>query len=178
MTEDDQQRRRVGRDVAVIVGVFLLAGVVVGLVWPHLFDPAVAVRTPEGISTDEVQLGKEFASDGWFIVLGMGVGLVLGLLLMLTRHTHEVVSLLAIVAAAAAAAYVAAQLGAAVGPADPASILEKADVGASAPTQVRLESSVGYLIWPLFAALGALLVLWRGPVRHRDAATVVHSPSA
>lgn len=178
MTGGDQRRRQVGRDVAVIVAAFLVAGLVVGLVWPHLYDPAVAVRTREGISTDEVQLAKKFASDGWFIVLGMGVGLVLGLLLMLTRHTHEVVTLVAIAVAAAAAAYLAAKLGAAMGPADPESILKNADVGTSAPTQVRLESSVGYLIWPLSASLGALLVLLGWPAMHREDGIVERSPSA
>jgi hypothetical protein len=142
------------------------------VLWPQLVDPAMSERTAEGISTDEVQLGKLFAADGWFIVLGFVGSAILGALLMLRRRGHEVVVLLLLLAGTyVAARWIAEPLGVALGPPDPVAVLSKGEVGDKAPSRLctvekddgkdvcRLTSRSDHLAWPLGGAVGSLVVL-------------------
>ena len=165
-------------DVAVVTGCVLALGVLVGVVWPQLADPVLSERTAQGISTNEVQLGKVFSSDGWFTVLGFGGSLLLGAGLMLRRRSREaVVLLLLLVGTYVAARYVAQPLGLSLGPSDPVKVLTDAKVGATAPQQLDISSRADRLAWPLGAAIGALVVLLganrleRDRVRRDDAAS-------
>ncbi len=149
-------------DVAVVLGAFLVAGIAAGVLWPVLVDPVVVTRTELGLSTDEVALSNRFSNDGWYAVLGGVLGLGLGLGLTAWRRTHEVVTLLVLVAGALLATLVSAQLGRWLGPDDPNRALADAAIGASAPDVVRVSAEGVYLVWPIAAVAGALIVLW-GP---------------
>jgi hypothetical protein len=158
-------------DVAVILGAFLVAGVVAGVVWPQLVQPVTVSRNELGISTDEVALSHRFSNDGWYAVLAGVGGLGLGVLMATWRRTHEVVTLLVVVAGSLLAAVVSAQLGYRLGPEDPNIVLADAAVGATAQDVVRVSADVVYLVWPIAAVVGALVVLWSPPreqVGHRS----------
>lgn len=160
-------------DLALVAGCVLALGFLVAVLWPQLVDPAMSERTAEGISTDEVQLGKLFAADGWFIVLGFVGSAILGALLMLRRRGHEVVVLLLLLGGTyVAARWVAEPLGVALGPPDPVAVLSKGEVGDKAPSRLctvekdddgkevcRLTSRSDHLAWPLGGAVGSLVVL-------------------
>lgn len=148
------------RDVLVVLGAFLVAAAVVGAIWPHVVDPVVVERTDVGLLTDEIALADRFDAVGWFTLLGGGFGIVLGALLVASRRTNEIVTLLAVVAGAFLAAWLSARLGTWWGPADPNQVLAHAKVGATAPDQVTLDASAAYLAWPIGALIGATVVLW------------------
>lgn len=150
-------------DVVVVLGVFLVAGAVTGAVWQHVVDPVIVTRNEFGVTTGEVALSNQFDRDGWFAVLGGGCGLVLGLALMAWRRTQEVVTLLTITAGALLAAWVSARVGRWLGPDDPTRLLAEGEVGASAEGAVVVTAEAAYLVWPIAAVLGALLVLWSPP---------------
>ena len=69
-----------GRDVAAVLGVLLVLGVVCGVLWS-----AAGRRRPsspscaQGGSMGENELGKRFAADGWYVVIGAVAGLLGGL---------------------------------------------------------------------------------------------------
>ena len=159
-------------DLSLVAGSVIVLGLLVAVLWPQLVDPAMAERTAEGVSTDEVQLGKLFAADGWFIVLGFVGSAILGALLMLRRRGHEVVVLLLLLAGTyLAAREIAAPIGIALGPPDPVAVLSKGEVGDKAPSRLctvkkedgkevcELSSRADLLAWPLGGALGSLVVL-------------------
>jgi hypothetical protein len=150
-------------DILVVLGSFLLAGVAAGLLWPHLVEPVLVSRTDAGISTDELALAHRFSNDGWYAVLAAVGGLGLGLVTTAWRRTHEVVTLLVVVAGALLAALVSAQLGHLLGPEDPDIVLAGAEAGATAPDVVRVTAEAVYLVWPIAALVGALLVLSSAP---------------
>lgn len=160
MPEPEDEGRAILVDVAVILGLFLLAGVLAGILWPHLVDPVLVQRNKAGISTGEVALSNRFSNDGWYSVLGGVGGLLLGAVAVAWRGTHEVVTLLVVTAGAMLAALVSAWLGHRLGPEDPNLALADAAVGATAPDVVRVTANVVYLTWPIAAVVGALLVLW------------------
>jgi hypothetical protein len=154
---------RLARDVAVVVLCHLVAAVVIGLLLPQVADLAEAVRTADGVVTSEVEVGKRFEDDGWLVVLGGLAGLALGVVLQLWRGTHEVVTLVAIVASALLAALLAGWIAQTTGPSDAMRVLAEAKVGTTAPVPVEIDSRVAYLVWPLTGVLGALVALLSGP---------------
>ena len=164
--ETRPRRSPVLTDAVVVLGVFLLVAVAVGLVWPHLVGDVTVTRTQQGTVIGEADLGQRFDNDAWYVILAGVSGLVLGVVLTAWRRTDEVVTVLVVVAAALLAAWVSAKVGTWAGPEDPARVLADADVGATALDQVTVTSSAAYLVWPITATAGALLVLFRRPDRH------------
>jgi hypothetical protein len=165
------------RDIAVVLLVHLAVGSAIGLALPHLADLALATRTADGVTTSEVEVAKLFNDDGWLIVLGGAAGIVLGLGLQLWRGTHEVVTMLALVAAALLGALLAGWIAGATGPGDPSAVLADARAGESAPVQVVIESRVAYLVWPLTTVLGSLVALVAPPGTRPAARTSQHQQS-
>lgn len=157
--------RGVLKDVVVVLVSFLVAAVVVGVLWPQLVDPVEVVRDEAGLLTGEVALGERFDTVGWYSLLAGGAGLLLGALLAARCRTDEVVTLVAIVAGACLAAWLSAQVGTWVGPSDPEQVLADAKVGTTAPDQVVLTADVAYLVWPISALVGCATVLWSRPGR-------------
>jgi hypothetical protein len=156
-------------DLALVAALVVVLGLVVGVLWPQLVEPMLSERTAQGISTSEVQLGKAFSADGWFVALGFLGSLVLGAVLMLRRRGHEVVVLLLLlVGTYLAADQVAQPLGKALGPPDPVKVLSDAEVGDTAPARLRLTSRADQLSWPLGAAVGAVVVLLAATRLERD----------
>jgi len=157
-------------DVLVILGVFAVAGLLVGVVWPHLVEPVRVTRTDFGLLTGEEALAKRFDTDGWFIVLGAGVALVLGGLLTWWRRADEIVTVVAVAVGAGLAAFIAAWVGHRLGPDDPTTMLRHAKVGATALDVVKVSTKAAYFVWPVMALVGSLVVLWGRPTRSGPAA--------
>ena len=159
---------RVLRDVLIVLLGFGVGAVGVGVLWPQLVDPVVVTRAEAGLLTDEVALGDRFDNVGWYALLSGGCAVLLGVVLSLWRRSHEVVTLLAIVTGACLAAWLSARVGTWVGPGDPEAVLAAAEVGATAPDRVTLTADVAYLVWPIAALIGCVVVLFSRP---GDAAT-------
>jgi hypothetical protein len=150
-------------DLGVIVTAFLVAGVLTGVVWPQLVDPVTVTRGELGLSTGEVALAERFDNDGWYAVLAGGCGLVLGIVLTTWRRTHEVVTLLGVVAGAFLAAWLSAEVGTLMGPDSPETVLANAEIGATAPDVVMVSADAAYFVWPIAAVVGTMIVLWSPP---------------
>lgn len=161
--------RRMRGDIVVVLGLFLLAGVLAGVLWSQVLPSVVVTRNELGLVTDEVGLARRFDIDAWYAVIGAVGGLVLGAVLTWWRSTHEVVTVLVVTAGALLAALVCARLGTWLGPDDPEQVLAGAEIGATAPMQVRLTSEAAYLAWPVSALVGALVVLWGSGGRRTEA---------
>lgn len=160
-------RQRVGGDAAVILGVSLVVGVLIGLVLPHLVTPVEMVRTEMGLSTGEIDVGHRFDTVAWFSLLTAPAGLLLGALFVARRRTDEVVTVALVVLGGLAGAWVAAQVGHWAGPSDPVTVLAEAKLGATAPEQVTLTAEAAYLVWPIAGLVSALMVLWSRPEGRR-----------
>lgn len=153
-------RERVLVDAVVVLGCFMAAGLVAGLLWPQLVSPVEVVRTEAGLSTAEVALSERFDNDAWFMVLAAGFGLPLGSLVTLWRRGDEIVTVVALVVGASVASWLAALVGGVLGPEDPAVVLAEAAVGTTAQGAVTVSAQGAYLVWPVAALVGALVVLW------------------
>lgn len=151
-------------DAAWILATLLLLGLVAGVLWWLFVDPAVfTVAKNGGVTMGEVELGKRFNADGWYTVIAGVLGLLAGAALTWWRAQDFLVTTLTLLVGSLAAAWVMAGVGRLLGPPDPEQVLGSAEVGARLATPLEVTSEVCYLIWPIAALIGALVVLWSPP---------------
>lgn len=159
-------RGRPGREVLGIVVVLGLLGLVAGAAWSLLVQTPLVTRSASGLVTPGVELSRRVEADGWFAVLGVLAALPTGIAVALRRRTDPVAAVLALTGGAMLAALLCGLVGRALGPADPVSVLQDAAVGAQAREVLTTHTWVVYLVWPLAAALGALVALLLRSPRH------------
>ena len=152
------------QEAVVVVGVLLVLGALCGLLWSRLVAPAQFTKLTRGAAMGEVELGKQFARDGWYVVIALVAGLLAGATVLRWRPRAPLLAVGLLLVGCCAAAAVMAWVGHLLGPGDPEPLLSAAKVGAHVPQQLRADTFVVYLAWPFGALLGALLVLL-GPDR-------------
>lgn len=155
-------------DVAAVLGCYLLVGAVCGLLWWLAVDPAVFTKVDGRGSMGELELGKRFNADGWYVVIGVLAGLVSGVVLTAWRSRDFLLTTGVLVIGAALAAAVMAWTGHLLGPGDTDAALAAASAGEQVPVQLRVTAKASYLVWPLAALVGALVVLWSPPKDRLD----------
>ncbi|HET7690352.1 MAG TPA: hypothetical protein VFK41_08235 [Nocardioidaceae bacterium] len=142
-----------------VLGVFAALGVLCGVVWLLLVEPAQVVRVEGNVLQSEIELTRMFAYDGWYAAIAAPVGLLAGLLLSNWRSRDPLVTLLFVVAGCCLAAVLMLGTGYLLGPADPAVVLAEAPIGATADVQMKVSGVATYLAWPLPTLLGSLISL-------------------
>lgn len=159
---DRSRTRRDGplADVAVVLGCYLVLGVVCGAVWWWLVQPALFTKVHGGGSMSELQLGNEFNGDGWYVVIAAVAGICSGLALTWWRSRNYLLTTLLLVPGSALAATLMALIGHALGPASPKVAIAAVKIGQHVPDQVSVHAWASYLVWPMGALVGALGVLW------------------
>jgi hypothetical protein len=148
-----------GRDVAVVLGVLLVAGLVGGVLWWLLWDPAAYTKTVDGGVMGETDLSRRFAADGLYAVIAGVTGLLCGLGLTWWRSRDPLRTSVALVAGSVLAAVAMALTGHLLGPGDTRAALAAAKVGARVPEQLHVDAFTVYLAWPVAVLAGALVVL-------------------
>jgi hypothetical protein len=123
----------------------------------------MVTRDSAGLLTEGVELGLRVEADVWFALLGVGIGLPAGVVAVVLAgrrgRPDPLVTVLALVAGALLASVLCALVGTALGPPDPAGVLESATSGSRAPETLTTHTWVVYLVWPLAATTGALVAL-------------------
>lgn len=151
-------------DVAAVLGTFLLAGVACAVAWWLLTDlPEFTKVGGGGGSMGELQLAERFNADGWFAVLGAVGGFVCGAGLTWWRSRDPLLTVLLVLVGSAIAAWTTANLGGLFGPGDPDVALDAAAPGQTVPAELTVSATAAYLVWPIAALLGTLMVLWSPP---------------
>ena len=162
--EQPTPTRRTSRPVLVDLGIvvvwFLVAGVVAGLVWWHFTDLPRASRQGGSVVVDSVQLLKQANIDAWYFVVAAVGGLASGLALLTWRRRDPLLMVALVTLGGGLAALVTLRLGLWLGPGSEVAALRHRPDGASAPMQLKLHAPGMAWVWPISAALGALLQLW------------------
>jgi hypothetical protein len=152
--------------VLAVIGAYLVVGVVCGVLWWWLWDPAMFTKVRGGGgSMGEVQLGRRFAADGWYVVIAAVAGLVLGAGMMLWRTRDVLLTTILVVLGSGVAAGAMVVTGHLLGPVDPDVALASVAPGTEVPTQLGVSSAAVYLVWPIATLVAALVVLWAVPGR-------------
>jgi hypothetical protein len=155
--------RRLGRgaaaDVFVVLGTFLVLGLLCGVLWWLLVEPAEFVRGPRGgLTMSEVELSQRFNADGWYSVIALVAGFLSGLALTWWRSRDLLLTTALLLPGAAVAALAMARVGGVLGPGEPEAALVQQ--GEPIPVQLTLLAASSYLMWPIGVLFGAVMVLW------------------
>ena len=142
------------RDIVLVLLLFGLGGVVGGEVWRWLWTP-VRGTAFQGVWYPATN-SSEFSATGLYVVIGLGVGLVLGVLSALVTDRRELLILGLVLVGSLFAAWVMLRIGELGMPADPAELA----VGTTDPTP--LPGTLTVRGWSPFAAFptGALVGLF------------------
>lgn len=138
-----------------------LLGALSGLVWWLVVDPAVYVREGESVSMDTLELQSRFTADGWFVGIGLVVGIVVGLLVTWRRGADPVRMLVLGVIGAGLAALAAQFVGLRLGT-DPGEVERLARAlsdGETLAVPLDLTWDLELLAWPVGYLIGAVSVL-------------------
>jgi hypothetical protein len=150
----------VAADAAVVLGWFVVAGVIGALLWWQVTPLAEFTRTADSAQMGEDQLGRQVASDGWFFVIAMAGGVLSGVALVLLRRRDPVATVVLVTLGSLLAAGLMLKLGLWLGPADPQGVLQDVAVGHKVPLQLKTSTAGVFFAWPIGALLGAVAVLW------------------
>jgi hypothetical protein len=144
----------------VILGWFVVIGVVGALVWWKVTPLAEFTRTTTSGQMDEAELGRRVAADGWYFVVAAVGGVVSGFVLALVRRRDPLVTVVLVAVGAALAAGLMLWVGEWLGPPNPRTALLHAAVGDKVPLQLKTHAAGVALVWPIAAMLGAVGVIW------------------
>lgn len=147
------------RAVAALV-LFAGAGVGGGFAWRHLWTP------PAGKAFDgswiptpvEEGLQNDFSGVGWYVVVAVVIGLVLGLVTAVLLGRAEVVGVLVAVVGSALAAYLVLTTGERLSPPDPDKVATSAEDGAKIPGDLEFDGWTPLLSLPIGSLTGVSLV--------------------
>lgn len=156
-------RRSPRWDVATVLGGYIVLGLVGGLVWWLLADPPAFTKGPDGSAMGELALGRRFEGDGWFVVVAAVAGLASGLAWTRWRARDPLLTTVLIALGSTLAGVVASWTGGLLGTGDIEAALAAAAVGERVPVALKVTAGAAYLVWPIAALAGALLVLWTPP---------------
>lgn len=160
---------RLGREalegLAVALGVALVTGAAVGLLWWWLAPRVPVVRYGEAVYPENAEGQQAIAADGTFLLAGLAVGAVAGAVVFLLRRRGGIGVVLGVAAGAALGAWLAWRLGVWL---EPGQAEWEATARATAegePFDARLELSTAVLLAVPFGALAghALCVALWGP---------------
>lgn len=168
-TDSERPRRADGavQDTLAVLGSYLVLGVLCGLAWWLLVEPAMFTKLEGGGSMGEVELGKRFDADAWYAVIAALAGFLSGGLIGWWRSRDLLLTTGLLLVGAGIAAAVMAVTGYLLGPGDPDAALAAAKVGEQVGVQLEVTARAAYLVWPISALIGGLIVLWSSPSRDR-----------
>ena len=159
-----------------IVGAFLAAGIVSGLIWHLLWDAPTGVVVDEKWRvTTEDDYRAFFGATAWFVVLSAGFGAVVGLIVGLLTRKQELVALASLIVGSVLATLVMWQVGLALSSPDPTVLARGAADGTLFEAQISTGTWTPMLAFPAAAIFGFLvpIVLMSGEEkpRHLQAST-------
>lgn len=155
-----RSRTPVVRDALVVLGWFVVAGLVGGVLWWLLTDLPKVTKSGGRAVLDAEGLAGQVAIDGWFITIAAVGGLVSAIVLTAWRRRDPVATVLLVVLGAGLASFLMVRLGHLLGPGEEREALRSVPEGGSVRMQLQLHAPGAAWVWPAAAACGSLLWLW------------------
>jgi hypothetical protein len=153
-------RHPIVSDAALVVGWFVVLGVIAAVVWWQLTPLAEYTRTATNAEMDEQQLGVQVSTDGWYLTIAAIGGLLSGIALLSLRRRDPVAMVLLVTLGSLLGGWLMIRVGLMLGPADPKDVLPHAAVGGKVPLQLKPHAVGVIYAWPITALLGAVGVVW------------------
>jgi hypothetical protein len=147
-------------DAALVLVWFAVVGVLGAVVWWQLTPLAEFTRTATTAQMDEAQLGRQVATDGWYVAIAAVGGLLSGIALVGLRRRDPLAMVVLVAVGGLLAAWLMVRIGLWLGPADPKTVLHDVAVGGKVPLQLKPHASGVWFVWPIAALVGAIAIIW------------------
>ena len=148
-------------DVVAVLGTSLVLGLVGGVLWWLLTEPALFTVGEKGaLGMGEVELADRFSATGWFTVLAVVLGVLSGGALTWWRNRDPILTAGLLVLGSVVGTAAMVGVGRLLGPPDPAVAAASARPGDLVPAALEVGATAAYLVWTIAALAGALMVLW------------------
>ena len=144
------------RDVVLVPLLFGIGGVVGGMVWRWLWTPLRGTAF-QGVWYPATN-SSDFSATGLYVLIGLGVGLVLGVLSALVTDRRELLTLGLVVLGSLLAAWVMLLVGEVGMPADPSRLAAGAGDRTPLPGTLTVRGWSPYGAFPTGALLGLCVV--------------------
>jgi disulfide bond formation protein DsbB len=146
-----------------MLAVFAGAGVGAGYAWRHLWTPPTG-EAVEGSWVPvplEAGLANDFSGVGWYVVVAVVTGLLLGLVTALVMRRAEIAGVAVAVLGSALAAYLVLATGERLSPPDPDTVAATSDDGTEIPGDLEFDGWTPLLSLPVgtLASLGTIFML-------------------
>ena len=150
----------VALQVVITVAVFAVAGVLCGWLWYHLWTPphGVVVDHQWYLDPPEAGLRADFPGTGWYVVVALPTGLLLGGLCAYVLDRSELATLVAVGVGATLAAWLMLRVGMHLSPPDPDTLARTAKDGTELPGRLHVSRMPPKLSFPTGALFGLALV--------------------
>jgi hypothetical protein len=152
--------RDLARDLGMVVGWFVVLGVIGALVWWQVTPLAEYTRTTANAEMGEEELGRQVSADGWYFAIAAVGGLLSGVALLSLRRRDPLAMVVLVTFGALLGAWVMLRVGLWLGPTNPKDVLPDVAVGAKVPLQLKPHAYGVVYVWPITALLGAIGVIW------------------
>lgn len=141
------------------IGTMLVLGVVAGLLWLWLANPAAFEVTEQGAVLDEQASKGRFGVIVTFVLISVVIAFLWGFFAgrILLDRGWLMVPVFALVSLAAG--LIAWKVGAILGPPDPSTVKD-AKLGDLIPQQLTVDTASPFLVWPIFALAGQFLAVY------------------
>lgn len=152
---------------AAVLAAYAAAGAVAGWLWFQLWTPPEGRVTAGRWYTTETGLREAAAGGGWYAVVAVGCGLLLGAAVAVACRRGELVTLVLVVAGSALAAWLMWFVGRQLGPPDPAVLARSRPDGARLQGVLSVGGVSPFLAFPI-GSLAGLAVVFLLPRRERN----------
>jgi ABC-type nitrate/sulfonate/bicarbonate transport system permease component len=147
----------------VILALFAGVAALGGKVWWELWSPA-----PSGIVYQKQWIPQpyaegeraDFAGTGWYVVVAVVAGLLLGVIAGLLLDRNELVTLAAVAAGSALAAWLMLRVGVSFSAPDPEALAKTAKEGSELPGRLDLSGNSPLLAFPIGSMAGLAIALF------------------
>ena len=150
--------RVVAAQVLATIAVFAGVGALCGLLWFHQWDVPSGTVSGGQWFTDEHGLRDDFSGTGWYIVITVAAGLVLGLLAAWVCEHSELATLGAVVVGSCLAGWLTYRVGLHLSAPDPQVLAATAADGTRLDGALRVHGLAPYGAFPFGALLGLMAV--------------------
>lgn len=145
---------------ALLVGAGAIVGAALALpaawIWVQVADPPSAVLSENGVYLGELELDRLVGLTWWFLAIGLVFGTVAGLAVAWRGQRHGLGTVVAALALTGVASYLTYRFGHDIFGKDVDQQVKQAKVGDLITTDMRVESMVAFLGWPVGGLIGVL----------------------
>lgn len=146
------------RDVALVLGVFAVAGALGGVWWEAWWEAPNGVVVEQAWYPDDDGLRELFSGTALYVAVALVCGLLAGAVSAWFVDRVEILTLLLVVAGSVLGAWVMLQVGVALGPPDPAALARTAADGTELRGALEVSGDSALVGFPAGALLGLVVV--------------------